>query len=109
MAKIRRYDEIMAGAMANMIAKQDKITDFNEGSIIHTILDTVSRIAERMYVAIRQGYNELLVLIPYSLFGFERKNGLLSSVRLHFLHNRSFQKEQEYREAAIHLPQRKLQ
>ena len=48
MAKIRRYDEIMAGATANMIAKQDKITDFNEGSIIHTILDTVSRIAERM-------------------------------------------------------------
>ena len=30
MAKIRRYDEIMAGATANMIAKQDKITDFNE-------------------------------------------------------------------------------
>jgi len=84
MAKIRRYDEIMAGAMANMIAKQDKITDFNEGSIVHTILDTVSRIAERMYVAIRQGYNELLVLIPYSLFGFERKNGLHASGKVIF-------------------------
>nr|WP_315442763.1 baseplate J/gp47 family protein [uncultured Treponema sp.] len=84
MAKIRRYDEIMAGATANMIAKQDKITDFNEGSIIHTILDTVSRIAERMYVAIRQGYNELLVLIPYSLFGFERKNGFHASGKVIF-------------------------
>ena len=84
MAKIRRYDEIMAGATANMIAKQDKITDFNEGSIIHTILDTVSRIAERMYVAIRQGYNELLVLIPYSLFGFGRKNGLHASGKVIF-------------------------
>jgi len=79
MAKIRRYDEIMASAIANMIAKQDKITDFNEGSIIHTILDTVSRIAERLYVAIRQGYNELLLLIPYSLFGFERKRGLYAN------------------------------
>ncbi len=84
MAKIRRYDEIMTGATANMIAKQDKITDFNEGSIIHTILDTVSRIAERMYVAIRQGYNELLVLIPYSLFGFERKNGFHASGKVIF-------------------------
>ena len=84
MAKIRRYDEIMASAMANMIAKQDKITDFNEGSIIHTILDTVSRIAERLYVAIRQGYNELLLLIPYSLFGFERKNGLHASGKVIF-------------------------
>ena len=61
MAKIRRYEEIMQGATANMIAKQDKITDFNEGSIIHTILDTVSRVAERAYVAIRQGFNDCLL------------------------------------------------
>ena len=71
MAKIRRYDEIMEGATANMIAKQDKITDFNEGSIIHTILDTVARIAERAYVAIRQGYNEMLAILP-SVFEEER-------------------------------------
>ena len=76
MAKIRKYEEIMKGAEANMIAKQDKVTDFNEGSIIHTILDTVSRVAERAYVAIRQGYNELLAILPYSLFKFERKIGL---------------------------------
>lgn len=79
MAKIRKYDEIMQSAKANMIAKQDKVTDFNEGSIIHTILDTVARIAERAYVAIRQGYNELLALLPYSPFKFERKKGLYAS------------------------------
>lgn len=79
MAKIRRYDEIMAGATANMIAKQDKITDFNEGSVIHTILDTVSRIAERAYVAIRQGFNELLAILPYSPFKFEKKTGFYAS------------------------------
>lgn len=79
MAKIRRYDEIMEAAAANMIAKQDKITDFNEGSVIHTILDTVSRIAERAYVAIRQGYNEQLALLPYSPFGMSKKDGLYAS------------------------------
>ena len=79
MAKIRRYDEIMAGATANMIAKQDKITDFNEGSIIHTILDTVARIAERAYVAIRQGYNEMLAILPYSPFKFTKKEGYYAS------------------------------
>lgn len=79
MAKIRRYEEIMAGAIANMIAKQDKITDFNEGSIIHTILDTVARIAERAYVAIRQGYNEMLAILPYSPFKFTKKEGLYAS------------------------------
>ena len=79
MAKIRRYDEIMQGATANMIAKQDKVTDFNEGSIIHTILDTVARIAERAYVAIRQGFNEMLAILPFSPFGLEKKNGLSAS------------------------------
>lgn len=79
MAKIRRYDEIMESATANMIAKQDKITDFNEGSIIHTILDTVARIAERAYVAIRQGYNEMLAILPYSPFKFEKKEGFYAS------------------------------
>lgn len=79
MADIKRYSEIMEGALANMIARQDKITDFNEGGIVHTILDTCARIAERIYVAIRQGYNELLSLIPYSIFHFERKAGLRAS------------------------------
>jgi len=75
MAEIRRYDDIMRQALANMIAKQDKLTDFNEGSIIHTFLDTVARVAERIYVAIRQGYNDNLRLVPYSLFKFNRKPG----------------------------------
>jgi uncharacterized phage protein gp47/JayE len=75
MAEIRRYDDIMMQAIANMIALQDQITDFNKGSNIHTILDTVCRIAEREYVAIRQGYNENLSLVPYSVFKFKRKQG----------------------------------
>lgn len=89
MAKIRRYDEIMQMACANMIAKQDKITDFNEGSVIHTILDTVSRIAERAYVAIRQGYNEQLAMLPYSPFGMEKKEGMYASGTVIFSRERA--------------------
>jgi hypothetical protein len=84
MAEIRRYDDIMQQVCANMIAKQDKITDFNAGSIIHTFLDTVARIGERIYVAIRQGYNENLRLVPYSFFGFERKSGSYASGTVQF-------------------------
>ena len=79
MSQIRRYDEIMESAMANMIAKQDKITDFNEGSVIHTFLDTIARLVERAYVAIRQGYNEQLAILPYSPFGMTKKEGLYAS------------------------------
>ena len=53
MAEIRRYGDIMEQAVANMAALQDQITDFNKGSNIHTMLDTISRIVERAYVAIR--------------------------------------------------------
>ena len=75
MAAIRRYAEIMEAALANMIARQDKVTDFNEGSVAHTILDTVARLTERAYIAIRQGYNEMLQVMPYSIFGMEKKSG----------------------------------
>ena len=83
-AEIRRYDDIMQQAAANMIARQDKITDFNAGSIIHTILDTIARICERIYVAIRQGYNENLRLVPYFVFGFERKPGEFATGMIQF-------------------------
>lgn len=75
MATIKRYDEIMETALANMIARQDKLTDFNEGSIIHTLLDTMARLMERAYTAIRQGYNEQLKILPYSPFGLSKKEG----------------------------------
>lgn len=89
MAKIRRYDEIMSEAVANFVAQQDKITDLNEGSVIHTILDTVSRIAEREYVAIRQGYNEMLSIIPYSPFEFVRKEGMFASGNVIFFRDKA--------------------
>lgn len=79
MAQIKRYDEIMQSALANMIALQDKVTDFNQGSVSHSIIDTVARIAERAYVAIRQGYNEQRAILPYSPFGMEKKEGLFAS------------------------------
>jgi uncharacterized phage protein gp47/JayE len=84
MGEIRRYDDIMQQALGDMIANQDKITDFNRGSIIHTFLDTVARIAERIYVAIRQGYNDNLRLVPYSLFKFRHKNGTAASGTVEF-------------------------
>lgn len=85
MAEIKRYDELMEEACANMIARQDKITDFNEGSVIHTILDTFSRIVERIYVAIRQGFNKGLLMLVYSVFKFEKKSGNYASGKVTFI------------------------
>lgn len=89
---IRRYKEIMESAIANMVAKQDKITDFNEGSIAHTVLDTFSRLLERAYVSIRQGYTEALRLIPFMLFGFKRKEGSYATGSIIFKRTEAFEK-----------------
>jgi len=75
MAEIRRYSDLMQQAVGNMVSQQDQITDFNPGSNIHTILDSACKIAEREYVAIRQGYNDNLSLVPFSIFKFRRKQG----------------------------------
>ena len=78
-AEIRRYDDIMQQSTANMIARTDKITDYNPGSIAHTFCDTLSRIGERIYVAIRQGYNEILGLIPSFWLGLKKKQGAFAN------------------------------
>lgn len=82
----------MESAIANMVAKQDKITDFNEGSIAHTTLDTFSRLLERAYVSIRQGYTEALRLIPFTLFGFKRKTGTYATGTIIFKRTQAFEK-----------------
>lgn len=84
MAEIKRYDELMEEACANMIARQDKLTDFNEGSIIHTILDTFCRITERVYIAIRSGFNQGLIMLIYSVFKFKKKSGTYASGKVTF-------------------------
>ena len=84
MAEIKRYDELMEESCANMIARQDKITDFNEGSIIHTILDTFCRIVERIYISIRMGFNKGLLMLVYSVFKFKKKSGNYASGKVTF-------------------------
>jgi uncharacterized phage protein gp47/JayE len=88
MSEIRRYDDIMRQLLAAVIANQDKLTDFNYGSIIHTILDAAARVSERIYVAIRQGYNDNLRIVPYSLFKFRRKNGTAATGLVEFQRSR---------------------
>jgi hypothetical protein len=82
--EIRRYKEIMEDAVARFAAGQDRITDFNEGSAIYCLLDTFSRLLERAYIGIRQGYNDNIRLVPYSLFNFKKKAGRYAAGRVTF-------------------------
>jgi hypothetical protein len=61
-----------------MISNQDKITDFNEGSIVSTIFEAVARVVEKLYIDTRIGYSNNLKQIPYSVFDFKKKEGTKS-------------------------------
>lgn len=72
---VKSYEELLNQMINSMAAKQDKITDFNEGSIIRTIFESVARPVEQAYIDTRNGYQNNLRAIPYSVFDFERKPG----------------------------------
>lgn len=72
---VKAYAEILNQMINTMASKQNKITDFNEGSIIRTIFESVARPIEQAYIDTRNGYQNNLRAIPYSVFDFKRKAG----------------------------------
>lgn len=72
---VESFDTLMTTMKNCMSANQSKITDFNEGSIINTLFEAFARIIEIFYIDTRNGYKNNLKAIPYSVFGFKRKEG----------------------------------
>lgn len=78
------YDDIYNKAKNLMIANQDKITDFNKGSVVATIFETMARILERVYVDVRNGYANNLKATPESIFDFKKKAGQKATAKVVF-------------------------
>lgn len=73
------YREILADMQSWIIANQDKVTDFNEGGVLSSFLEANARQFEEAYVRLKTGFESYLPLLPYSVFGFERKAGLYAA------------------------------
>ena len=71
---VETYGNILNRMKNHMIAGQNKITDFNKGSIIMTIFESVARPMEQAYIDTRNGYMNNLRAIAYSVFDFEKKS-----------------------------------
>lgn len=83
----RTYSELLESMKNNAISISEEITDFNAGSNIMTIFESVARPMEQGYVDTRTGYANNLREIPFALFDFERKNGQKASVDVVFSRN----------------------
>lgn len=78
------YNQIYDKMKNNMIANQETLTDFNEGSMISTMFESIARIGERFYIETRNGYSNNLKAIPYSIFNFKRKEGAKAAAIVKF-------------------------
>ena len=81
---VETYGNILNRMKNHMIAGQNKITDFNKGSIIMTIFESVARPMEQAYIDTRNGYMNNLRAIAYSVFDFEKKAGVNATVNVVF-------------------------
>lgn len=84
----KNYATIIEEMKNSAIAANSRITDFNEGSNIMTIFESVARPMEQAYIDTRNGYSNNLRAIPYSVFDFKQKEGQKASVNVVFTRNR---------------------
>jgi uncharacterized phage protein gp47/JayE len=75
MMEIRTFDQIITSMKNYIVSHQDKLTDFNEGSVISSFDEAVAREIAMLYVKCRVGFSAYLRGLPYSVFDFKMKDG----------------------------------
>jgi len=72
MFAVKKYKDLLEDMITWVIANQDKITDFNEGSLARTLLEAMALAAEQIYIKGRIGFEDGLKEVPFYAFKFER-------------------------------------
>lgn len=75
----KRYDQIYAEMRDYVIAHQDRISDFNSGSVISSILEALSRQLAGLYLKAMADVAIYTKNTAYAQFGFERKGGVAAT------------------------------
>ncbi len=88
--EVKNFTQLQVAMRNYIAANQDKITDFNDGSVLESYIEAVSREIAMLYVRCRVGFSSYLRSLPYSIFGFKQKEGLKASVKLVFSRSRPF-------------------
>lgn len=72
MFAVKKYKDLLEDMVTWVIANQDKITDFNEGSLVRTLLEAMALAAEQIYIKGRIGFEDGLKEVPFYAFKFEK-------------------------------------
>ena len=71
---VKKFAAIVDDMSSWIIANQDKITDFNEGSVIRSFVEAVAKEVEGLYLKTKIGFIKSLIEIPGFVFGVERED-----------------------------------
>jgi len=85
--EIKTYNAIMQDMQAWIIANQNKVTDFNEGGVLTSMLEAFARQLEQIYIRTKINFEKYFLEMPYSIFGIQRKSGLKASGTVVFSRN----------------------
>jgi uncharacterized phage protein gp47/JayE len=89
----KSFDQIYSDMQNYIIAHQDRLTDFNDGGVLNSQIEATACEIAMLYVRGRVGFSSFLRSLPYSVFGFQMKDGVKASVRLVFSRSRPFSYE----------------
>ena len=73
--KIKSYDEIYEELIHMVLGGTIKVTDGNNGSVLCSILEAVSRVIAEGYLHCKAGYVKYLEGLPESAFGLKKLKG----------------------------------
>lgn len=80
----KTYDELYEQMQAQIVSSTDKVSDFTQGSIMRSFIESVARVASRIYTDTKIGYDNNLKAIPYAIFNFSKKAEQRQAVKLFF-------------------------
>jgi uncharacterized phage protein gp47/JayE len=88
--EIKTFEKIYNDMKNYVIANQDRLTDFNHGSVLSSQLEAHAREMAMLYINCRVGFSKFLRGLPYSVFGFRMKEGSRASAEVVFSRPRPF-------------------
>lgn len=69
---LKQYRDIYESIKTWIIAHQDRISDFNTGSVISSEIEAFAREMAISYSESRAGFSEVLTKMPYTIFGLSK-------------------------------------
>jgi uncharacterized phage protein gp47/JayE len=91
--EVKTFYQIEQSMMNYIISHQDKLTDFNEGSVLSSFNEAHARELAMLYIRCRVGFSTYLKGLPYSVFNFKRKLGQKASTTVIFSRSKTFSYE----------------